>query len=203
MSKYVILLEEARSKILPIKETIMTTAPEYIPKLYEAYANENPNLNPMEVRKRIEEDCKDLWSKRTILDALPDEAKNLPKQKAGRQKNKNKVATSAAMTAAPKLEEQILLDNVGRTVPDNDISYQEPSNNFNSINRKDEQNPEASSDNSLSDQILDFEFCLKFKKIQQHMASLFNRIGENGDIWFNGKIDTNSCQVVEANIGRK
>ena len=111
MDEYAILLKEVRSKITDLKKPIVATAKEYIPKMHKVLLIENPNLKPIEVRKKIENDCKDLWSKRTILDALPDEAKNLEKQKAGRQRHKNKIPTSAAMTAAPKLEEKIVIDN--------------------------------------------------------------------------------------------
>jgi hypothetical protein len=41
-----------------------------------------------------------VWSKRTILDALPDEAKDLEKQIAGRISQKE--ANSAAVSAAPE-----------------------------------------------------------------------------------------------------
>ena len=60
------------------------TAKEYIPKMYLALRDENPNFTPEDARDRIEKDCVNIWSKRTILDALPDEAKDLKKQKAGR-----------------------------------------------------------------------------------------------------------------------
>ena len=55
---------------------------------------------------------------------------------------------------------------------------------------------------SLNGRLLDFEFCLKFKDIQQYMAPQFNTIGNNGDVWFNGKINTESGKVVETNFGR-
>ena len=202
MSEYTFLLEEARSKIADLKKPIIATSKEYVPKMYIAIQNENPNLKPLEVRKKIEHDCKDLWSKRTILDALPDEAKDLEKQKAGRQRNKNKIPTSAAMTAAPKLEEKIVIDNLGRIVTDNESLHPESSNNFNSIDRKNKENLEKSSDKSLNGQLLDFEFCLKFKDLRQYMTTIFNRIGDHGDIWFHGKVDKNSGHIAEVNIGR-
>jgi hypothetical protein len=74
--------------------------------MYEALRRENPNISPEDARDRIEKDCAGIWSRRTILDALPDEAKNKEKQKAGRlrQKEHNSAAFSAA--PSPQQEEQ-------------------------------------------------------------------------------------------------
>ena len=202
MSEYTFLLEEARSKIADLKKPIVATSKEYVPKMYKAIQNENPNLKPIEVRKKIENDCKDLWSKRTILDALPDEAKDLDKQKAGRQRNKNKTLNSAAVIAAPKLEEKIVIDNLGNIIPDNESSHLTISTNFKSANSNNKEILERGSDKSLNEQLLEFEFCLKFKDLRQYMTTIFNRIGDNGDVWFHGKVDKNSGHITEANIGR-
>ena len=202
MDEYAILLKEVRSKITDLKKPIVATAKEYIPKMHKAILIENPNLIPIEVRKKIENDCKDLWSKRTILDALPDEAKDLEKQKAGKQRNKNKSLNSAAITAAPKVEEKIVLDTFGNMVTDNESLHPESLSSFNSINRKNKEYLENSSDQSLNGQLLDFDFNLKFKDLRQYMVHIFNRIGDNGDIWFNGKINIKSGKVIEAKCGR-
>lgn len=116
MSEYNDLLQELRSKIIDLQKPIIATAKEYIPKMYKAILKENPNLTPIEAREKIEKDCREeLWSKRTIIAALPDEAKNLEKQKAGRQRHKNKIPNSAAMIAAPNnLKPKVILD-VNRT----------------------------------------------------------------------------------------
>jgi hypothetical protein len=95
LTEYDKLLEEVRIKA----EAFRSTAREYIPKMYWALRDENSNLTPEDARDRIENDCIDIWSKRTILDALPDEAKDLKKQKAGRLSQKE--ANSAAVSAAP------------------------------------------------------------------------------------------------------
>jgi predicted secreted Zn-dependent protease len=79
LTEYDKLLEDARAKA----EAFKSTAKEYTPKMYRALRNENPTPTPEDARDRIEKDCFDIWSKRTILDALPDEAKDLEKQKAG------------------------------------------------------------------------------------------------------------------------
>ena len=81
MSKYNDLLKEIRTRA---EGFFRSTANEYIPKMYLALRNENQNLTPEDARDRIEKDCVNIWSKRTILDALPDEVKDLKKQKAGR-----------------------------------------------------------------------------------------------------------------------
>jgi hypothetical protein len=75
LTEYDKLLEEARVKA----EAFKSAAREYIPKMYFATRNENPHLTPEDARDRIEKDCINIWSKRTILDALPDEAKDLEK----------------------------------------------------------------------------------------------------------------------------
>ena len=77
MTKYDELLKEAKAKA----EAFALTAREYIPKMYDALRNEDSNLTPEDARDRIQKDCIGIWSKRTILDALPDEAKDLKKQK--------------------------------------------------------------------------------------------------------------------------
>jgi hypothetical protein len=104
MSGYDDLLKEARAKCAAFQ----STAREYIPKMYSALCNENSKISSADARDRIEKDCVGIWSKRTILDALPDEAKNPEKQKAGRlgQTKRN----SAAFSAARK---EILIDNQG------------------------------------------------------------------------------------------
>jgi hypothetical protein len=201
MSEYTNLLQESRSKVREFQKPIMATAKEYIPKMFKAIRNENPKITTRQARQRIEKDCKDLWSTRTILDALPDEAKNLEKQKAGKQRNKIKTLNSAAMTAAPKVEEKIVMDTFGNIASENEPLQSETVSYFNSIDRKSQENLEENSDKNV-EKLLDFEFCLKFIDLRQYMTFLSNTNGENGDVWFNGKINKNSGQVVEANIGR-
>jgi hypothetical protein len=111
VGKYDDLLEEAKSRAA----AYISTAKLYIPKMYNALMDENKNISPEDARDRIEKDCVGIWSKRTILDALPDEAKNREKQKSGRlgQKKRNFAAVSAAPepgTAA------IMIDTNGRPI---------------------------------------------------------------------------------------
>jgi hypothetical protein len=111
VGQYDDLLDEAKSKAA----AYMSTAKVYIPKMYNALMNENKNISPEDARDRIEKDCVGIWSKRTILDALPDEAKNREKQKSGRlgQKKRNFAAVSAAPEAGAA---PIILDTNGRAI---------------------------------------------------------------------------------------
>lgn len=108
MTKYDNLLEEVRKKATAFQ----TVAKTYIPRLYKALRNEDPHFSPQDARDRIEKDCIVFWKKRTILEALPAEAKNPEKQEAGRlgQKKRNSAAVSAA-----KAVEEIILDTDGRS----------------------------------------------------------------------------------------
>ena len=110
MSSYEELLMEARTRVATFQQS---TAREYIPRMYTELRSENSGTTPEDARDRIERDCVGIWSKRTILDALPEETKDPKKQKAGclRQKKPN----SAALTAAPEARE-ILVDMQGRTI---------------------------------------------------------------------------------------
>ena len=110
MGKYDDLLEEAKSRAA----VYISTAKLYIPKMYNALMDENKNISPEDARDRIEKDCVGIWSKRTILDALPDEVKNQEKQKSGRlgQKKRNFAAVSAApetFVQVPSLSKSVFL----------------------------------------------------------------------------------------------
>ncbi len=100
MSEYDNILEKARETA----ERFKSTAKEFIPKMYQALRRENPNISPEDARDRIEKDCVEIWSRRTILDALHDEAKNQEKQKAGRLRQKEN--NSAAFSAAPSPQQE-------------------------------------------------------------------------------------------------
>jgi hypothetical protein len=116
LTEYDKLLNEARAKTEAFSKL---TAKEHIPKMYWALRNENQNLIPEDARDRIEKDCMNIWSKRTILDVLPDEAKDLEKQKAGRLSQKE--ANSAAVSAAPlstKKQEEVIIDTQGNPIDD-------------------------------------------------------------------------------------
>jgi hypothetical protein len=86
--------------------------------MYTALRNENSGITSKDARDRIEKDYVGIWSKRTILEALPDETKHPKKQKAGRLRQKK--LNSAAFTAAPQAR-GILLDVQGRDICDTPI----------------------------------------------------------------------------------
>jgi len=120
LSEYDDILEKAREAA----EQFRSTAKEFIPKMYKALRNENHNISPEDARDRIEKDCVGIWSKRTILDALPDEAKNQEKQKAGRlrQKEHNSAAFSAAASSKRKIMVSLqgAVDTQGNEIRSND-----------------------------------------------------------------------------------
>jgi hypothetical protein len=113
---YVELLAEARTKV---EGFLVATADEYIPKLYRALRNENRDMSVHEARERIQKDCAGIWARRTILHAMPDEAKDPKKQEAGRlsQKKAKSAAFSAAQLSYTK-DMQVIISNSGRTIED-------------------------------------------------------------------------------------
>ena len=82
---YAELLAEVRTKV---DAFLTSTANEYVPKMYQALRNENQDISAQDARQRIQKDCACIWRRRTILYALPDEAKDPKKQKAGRLSQK-------------------------------------------------------------------------------------------------------------------
>ena len=75
-----------------------STAKDYVPKMYWILRAENPELAPEDARDRIEKDCVGIWSRRALLYALPDEAKDSKRQIAGRLRQKE--ANSAAFSGS-------------------------------------------------------------------------------------------------------
>ena len=59
-------------------------------------------------------------------------------------------------------------------------------------------------DNDLdtSNDILDFEFSMLFRELRYHLAPLHSKIGDQGKVWFSGKINKNTGIVVSSNLGR-
>jgi hypothetical protein len=116
----------------------------------------------------------DIWSKRTILDALPDEAKDLEKQKAGRLSQKE--VNSAAVSAAPKKkkeEEQIIIDTQGKPV-EKDTPSRSPLTITTLISSIDVSSlpSDNNNDNQLQnndDDLLKFEFSLPSQCIWNHI----------------------------------
>lgn len=111
MAEYDDLLTEATAKA----NAFRATAKNYIPRMYAALRNENPNISAEDIGDRIKKDCVSIWSRRTIIDALPDEAKDPKKQESGRlgQKKHNSAAVSAAQNGQAK--KQIIVDDESST----------------------------------------------------------------------------------------
>jgi hypothetical protein len=202
MAEYDELLEQVHN----IGTAHRSKARQYIPKMYGALRNENPTLTPQDARVRIEKDCFSIWSKRTILDALPDEAKDLEKQKAGRlsQKEANSAAVSAAPLSAKKKQEEIMMDTQGKPIenatkqplttikPTVDDSFQTSHNNEDQLQN--------------NDNLLHFEFFIPSIDVQYY---IFTPPDEGGNIedkdqfWVNGILDKHTGEVISATIGRR
>jgi len=113
MSKYDDLLNEAKVNA----EAFALTAREYVPKMYHALREEDPNMSPDDARDRIQKDCVGIWSRRTVLDALPSEAKDPKKQKAGRLSRMEH--RSAAFSAAQRMhiaKKEIQINTSGKCI---------------------------------------------------------------------------------------
>ena len=173
--------------------------------MYNALREEDPNITPQDARDRIEKDCLAIiWEKRTILDALPDEAKDPKKQKAGRsrQKEANCAAFSAAQSP-PQKKKKIIIDTKGKPIQD-DITPS-PSRPNSALLANDDHCKSNSNDSKLQndDDLAHFEFSLPSREV---FYSLFlndpDKEGKQVPVWFNGTLDKRSGKVIFASIGR-
>jgi hypothetical protein len=139
MSEYDDILEKAREA----GEQFKSRAKEFIQKMYHALRSENSNISAEDARDRIEKDCFGIWSRRTILDALPDEAKNPEKQKAGRLSQKKYIP--AALVAAPLKRKVIFTSTQGSIESNNEREALNnlESNNANNLSEKYRQQSES------------------------------------------------------------
>ncbi len=195
MTNYDEILEEAITKMEILQRA---TASEYIPRMYHALRCER--LLPDDARDRIEKDCVGIWSKRTILDALPDEAKDLKKQKAGRLRQKK--VKSAALPAATRLsigkkEQEIIINTQGKPTENDKPPLSSSLTPFPSTSTSD--NPCLSSSEG---DLLAFEFTLQSRDIFEHMILSSVNIKESIEIWFHGILDKHTGKVISADIGR-
>jgi hypothetical protein len=87
LTEYNDLLQKARALTF---ETHKPIAKDYVPKLFAALISQGYKLP--QSRKKVVRDCKaELgWKEQTIIDELPDEAKDAAKQKNGRASAKAK-----------------------------------------------------------------------------------------------------------------
>lgn len=185
------LLAELRTKVDAFRTS---TANEYIPRMYEALRNENRDISAKEARQRIQKDCAYIWKRRTILCALPDEAKDPKKQEAGRLSQKK--AKSAAFSAAPSSyakDMQVIISATGRTIENHkpiiDASLTD-------VTREDKSR-------SKNIDLLQFEFSLSSKDLWRSMILREVETATKEDrIWFNGVLDKHTGEVIFANMGR-
>jgi hypothetical protein len=183
MTEYDELLEEARTKVGAFSRS---SAKEFIPKMYRALRNENSSLMPEKVRERIEKDCcPKIWKKRTLLDALPDEAKNQNKQKAGRLRRKKH--NSAALSAAPftRKREEIVIDTEGRPVEIGTFSTTAPVAATDGSSPSDDKNQVRDNHD-----LLQFEFSLPCKDVFKVIINLELQRSEEDKIWIYGFIES-------------
>lgn len=192
MSKYDDLLREAKANA----EAFALTAREYIPKMYSALRTEDPSITPDEARDRIQKDCKGIWSRRTIPNALPDEAKDAKKQKAGRMSRMEH--RSAAVFAAPQMQaKQMKISTDGKCI----VTDQSQSNMYSQSTIGDKiryiKRPQDH-DNMV------FEFSIpRGDVMEQLIDDLAEEDNKDTPLWFSGVIDIHSGKVVNVNIGRR
>jgi len=201
MGKYDDLLEEVKRKATAFQ----SVAKKYIPRMYEALRNEDPHITPQDPRERIEKDCIDFWSKRTILEALPDEAKNPEKQKAGRLSQKKR--SFAAVSAAPAVKE-VILDTDGRSIDEHLVPNTFSTSNGLSSRDKDVDNNKESSNLSQqnvksinADNIIEFSYPLPFEQVRSYIDKISQQNKELPKLFFHGSIDISIGKVISAFLG--
>lgn len=193
MITYDQLLEEVRRKLEAFRQT---TAKEYVPKMYRALRDETADLTPKDARHRIEKDCSVIWEKRTILEFLPDEAKDPEKQKSGRlgQKKRN----SAAVTAAPlQQKREIMIDTEGKEIENSTALPSTFADDFSSPPRFD------NSENQLnyeSDHI-QLEFSMPLRETLEDLLRL--KACNQDVVWLKVVFDKRTSQVTSATTGEK
>jgi hypothetical protein len=200
LSVYDELLEQVKA----IAEAHQSKAKEYIPKMYWTLRNEDSNFTPEDARDRIEKDCVGIWSSRTLLDASPDEAKDVKKQKAGRLRQKE--ANSAALTAAfpqklaPVQSQETNREEIAKGVQD---KHEVVVDNSTSSTLEKHSSPQYSilkkDDNET---IARVEYWFPIEDMRKYIQKSFN-IGRIKDrLWFSLIVDTNSGIVLSASIGK-
>ena len=177
-------LKKLKKKVDALRQT---TAKEYVPKMYHALRNETLNLTPEDARGRIENDCRGIWKKRTILEFLPDEAKDPEKQESGRLGKKKH--NSAAVTAAPLAKKkEIMIDTDGNTIENGSVLT---TTSFRST-IDDPRIPPFVSDNQLP-----FEFCIPSRYVLEHLFLDENKVDQ---ICLNGVLDKHTGEVISYSI---
>jgi hypothetical protein len=60
----------------------------------------------------------------------------------------------------------------------------------------------SASTNENDMDILPFEFSMIYRELRNHLAPLHTKIGDGGKVWFSGKINKKTGEVVSSNLGR-
>ena len=156
--------------------------------MYRALRNETLNLTPEDARGRIENDCRGIWEKRTILEFLPDEAKDPEKQESGRLGKKKH--NSAAAAAAPLIQKkrEIIIDMEGKAIDNGTALTSMP----------DYPSPPKSNDN---EDHLQLQFSVPLKDILGPLLEL--KAWNEETIWFDVVFEKSTSHVISANIGKK
>jgi hypothetical protein len=204
VSKYDDLLDEVKRKAAAAFQSI---AKKYVPRMYEALRSEDPHMSPQDARERIEKDCIGFWSKRTILEVLPAEAKNPEKQKAGRLSQKKR--NFAAVSAAPAVNE-IILDTQGRSTGEDFVANTSSTTDDLSPRDKDIDNNKESSNLSLSqndvksvnhNNVVKFEYLVPFEQVRLIIDKISQQNNEFRKLFFHGSIDINTGKIISAFLG--
>ena len=177
--------------------------------MYHALKGENPKISPGDVRERIEWDCNGIWSRRTILEALPDEAKNPVKQKAGQlgQKGLKSAGFSAAQlghgssyNGPPEIRKgkpwdlQIKECESCQELLSENRDLKEALTKATVLTRAEEIAQQAS---DKKEPIFRFEFLIPSEDVRKYIAT------PNTDgCWFNVTVDIKTGKVVTATVGR-
>jgi hypothetical protein len=199
VSKYDDLLDEVKRKAAAFQ----SIAKKYVPRMYEALRSEDPHMSPQDARERIEKDCIGFWSKRTILEVLPAEAKNPEKQKAGRLSQKKR--NFAAVSAAPAVKE-IILDTQGRSTGEDFVANESSTTDDLSPRDKDIDNNKESSNTSQHEvksvnhnNVVKFEYLLPFEQVRLEIDKISQQ--NNEELFFHGSIDVNTGKIISAFLG--
>lgn len=174
--------------------------------MYEALRNENSNMTAQDARDRIEKDCVGIWTKRTILENLPDEAKDQKKQKAGRlrQKEANSAAVSAAPAAREEKKKRIIIDTEGKPIQ-NEIRLSPSPLTTAPLSTNDDPYISDNDDNQLqnNEDLTPFEFSLQSIEVVYYLfLSDSNKECKDDRVWFNGTLHKRTGKVISASIGR-
>lgn len=188
MTEYERLLNEVSEKMEKFRST---TAKEYVPKMYMALRKEDPSLTAKDARKRIESDCLGkMWTNRTILDALADEAKDTQRQVAARSRHKKNFAAVTAANLSAKGEKEIQIDVTGKPIENEDdmkpssklIADETPTNN--------------------EDDIMKVVFLLQADDVLDHLMEFHYVHGHKEPrLWINGSINKGTGEVILTSIG--